>query len=421
MGAPLRRRYHSDVKLAAGLGILPEGDARTIPSSTLHRFRTSDYSDLVGLPFCLEEQVELVRRFAGSARAKAAYAAYLRCKQLVIRVLSFGRSIPATFARHKRLLVETVEQVRGVLGLRRALRILGLTTHRYTRWRNQVLTPCFRSPLSRCFRSHPGQLSQREVSSIRKTMANPFYRGWPAISIYWHEVRNGVFGFARSTFYKYLHLLGISPVRGTCRRKDHAEGIRASAPDEIWHADVTLFRTLDHVLVNIYLVVDNFSRKILAWTVSRHRSALIQFQTVQAAYARFVEQDERSAEPLVLTDAGSENARLSEVPVKHIIAQKDVRFSNSMVESLNKTVKYQSLYLADLPDIDAVRRHLEKFIPIYNDVRPHCAHGYLTPTEVHAGALPVPRRFAQQFTEARRRRIEANRSITCPPCEPSHE
>ena len=123
----------------------------------------------------------------------------------------------------------------------------------------------------------------------------------------------------------------------------------------------------------------------------------------------------------MLTDAGSENARLSDVPVKHILAQKDVRFSNSMAEATNKTVKYQSLYLADLPDIDAVRRHLEKFIPIYNDVRPHCANAYLTPTEVHNGALPVARRFAEQFQAARQLRVQANRSISCPPCEPINE
>ncbi len=159
----------------------------------------------------------------------------------------------------------------------------------------------------------------------------------------------------------------------------------------------------------------------MAWTVSLTRSAEIQFQTVGEAYRRYVDQGERSAEPLVLTDAGSENAKLTEVPVKQIIAQKDVRFSNSMVESLNKTVKYQSLYLADLPDIDAVRRRLEAFIPIYNDIRPHCAHGYLTPTEVHNGALPVARRFATQFQAARLRRIQANRRVPCPPCEPIHE
>ncbi len=214
--AVVRRRYHSDLKITASLEMLSPETAATIPSSTLHRFRTTSYCDLVGLSVDLEQQLALVKRFARSKRAQAAYGAYVRIKHMLLRVLSIGRSIPATLDRHKRLVVETVDQVKSVLGLRRALRLLGLTSHRYTRWRNQIAKPCLRSLLTRCFRVHPGQLSQKEVLSIRKTMADPFYRGWPAISIYWHGVREGTFGFARSTFHKYLRLLGLSP-EGSCR------------------------------------------------------------------------------------------------------------------------------------------------------------------------------------------------------------
>lgn len=53
-----------------------------------------------------------------------------------------------------------------------------------------------------------------------------------------------------------------------------------------------------------------------------------------------------------LTDGGSENVNNTvskfidhhEVPIEHIIAQKDVLFSNSMIEALNKTIKHQFLF-----------------------------------------------------------------------------
>jgi hypothetical protein len=59
-----------------------------------------------------------------------------------------------------------------------------------------------------------------------------------------------------------------------------------------------------------------------------------------------------------------------------------------MFEAFNKIVKYRSLYLENIPDIHALQKHLEKFIPVYNDKRPHCSLKGLTPSEVLAGLRP---------------------------------
>jgi len=45
-------------------------------------------------------------------------------------------------------------------------------------------------------------------------------------------------------------------------------GIRASRPNEIWHVDTTLIRLLDGSRTYLHAVVDNFSRRILAWNVA---------------------------------------------------------------------------------------------------------------------------------------------------------
>ena len=59
-----------------------------------------------------------------------------------------------------------------------------------------------------------------------------------------------------------------------------------------------------------------------------------------------------------------------------------------MVEAVNKIVKYRSLFLDSIPDIHALQRHLEKFVPVYNEQRPHCSLKGLTPSEVLAGLRP---------------------------------
>jgi len=40
-------------------------------------------------------------------------------------------------------------------------------------------------------------------------------------------------------------------------------GIRASAPNETWHIDVSVLKLLDGTKAYIHAIIDNFSRKIL--------------------------------------------------------------------------------------------------------------------------------------------------------------
>jgi len=44
--------------------------------------------------------------------------------------------------------------------------------------------------------------------------------------------------------------------------------LRASRPNEIWHIDTTLIRLLDGSRACLHAVIDNFSRRILAWKVT---------------------------------------------------------------------------------------------------------------------------------------------------------
>ena len=45
-------------------------------------------------------------------------------------------------------------------------------------------------------------------------------------------------------------------------------GVRATQPNEAWHVDTTVIRFLDGSKAYLHGVIDNFSRKVLAWTVA---------------------------------------------------------------------------------------------------------------------------------------------------------
>jgi len=49
-------------------------------------------------------------------------------------------------------------------------------------------------------------------------------------------------------------------------------GVRATAPNEVWHIDTTILKLLDGTKAYLRAVIDNYSRKILAWAVTANWS-----------------------------------------------------------------------------------------------------------------------------------------------------
>ena len=65
--------------------------------------------------------------------------------------------------------------------------------------------------------------------------------------------------------------------RGRAHPDKPKVGIRALSPNEIWHVDITLIRLLNGSRVYLQAVIDNCSRRILAWRVSDFSIALDEF------------------------------------------------------------------------------------------------------------------------------------------------
>jgi putative transposase len=189
--------------------------------------------------------------------------------------------------------------------------------------------------------------------------------------------------------------------------------------------DVTVYRTLDNIKSYIYILIDNFSRFIFGYRVSLSLSGKTCLEMLRNVYDTYLSGIPNNSEPLILiTDGGPENKNddvagfinQPAIPLKHLIAQKDIHFSNSMVEAFNKTLKYRHLFPYDIRDHEALVRYLEKCIPEYNNVRPHCAHKYRTPSQVYFGQTVDMEELRKRLTEANKKRILENRIASCPVC-----
>lgn len=119
--------------------------------------------------------------------------------------------------------------------------------------------------------------------------------------------------------------------------------------------DTTLIRLLDGSRVYLQAVIDNFSRRILAWKVSPTFNPLATVEILLTA-ARGVGGDK----PLLLVDAGVENFNgavdelITSCLLSRVLAQTEITFSNSLIESWWRVLKHQWLFLNTLNSVRAV-------------------------------------------------------------------
>src|SRR3990172_10970207 len=104
-----------------------------------------------------------------------------------------------------------------------------------------------------------------------------------------------------STWYRLVRDQGWRRPRWRLHPDSPRVGVRASKPDEIWHIDTSSVRLVDGTKVWLHAVIDNFSRKILAWRVAERFEIASAIAVLQAAVRNAVSGDRR---PQLMADGG---------------------------------------------------------------------------------------------------------------------
>src|SRR5499426_2362916 len=119
-------------------------------------------------------------------------------------------------------------------------------------------------------------------------------------------------------------------------------GVRTTRPNEMWHIDTSVIRLLDGRRAYLHAVIDNFSRRILAWRVAESFApANIVAVLVEAGQ----DATPSATTPVVVADAGVENvnAQVDELiatgVLRGVLAFTELKFSNSMIEAWWRSLK----------------------------------------------------------------------------------
>jgi transposase InsO family protein len=346
--------------------------------------------------------------------------ALLRIMAILVKVSGFsleGRRLPE--GAEKMSLLRAIERSRSALSLQVILRLLGLSQSRYHSWKQEQ--ECGLDDVPSCPRSSPQQLTSAEVETVKQMVTSDEYRHVPTGTLALHAQRLEKVFASPTTWYRLVRYYKWRRPRGRIYPASPKVGIRASRPNEIWHVDTTLIRLLDGSRGYLHAVIDNFSRRILAWKVS----AVFDTDTT-AEILLSAAKDLAAGKPNVLVDGGVENFNkavdelVNSGLLRRLLAMTDVTFSNSLIESWWRTLKHQWLYLNTLDSVSRLENLIAFYVEEHNTRLPHSAFRGQTPDEMYFGTgNHMPKELATARKEARQSRLEVNRNKSCPRCEPT--
>ena len=210
-------------------------------------------------------------------------------------------------------------------------------------------------------------------------------------AVYARLLEEGRYLCSQRTMYRLLQGAGEVRERRRQRRHPRSEPPRlvARAPNQVWTWDITRVagaRTGE--TYRLYVVLDLFSRYVVAWMVATRESAAGARRLIQAACQK------QGIEPGQLTLHQDRGAPMTARTFSQLLVDLDILASysrprtaddNPYSESQFKTVKYAPTYPGRFADPEQAREYFRGFFVWYNTRHRHSGLGLLTPEAVYHG------------------------------------
>ena len=108
---------------------------------------------------------------------------------------------------------------------------------------------------------------------------------------------------------------------------------------------------------------------------------------------------------------------LSSANLERVLAQIDVRYSNSMIEAFWRSMKHSWLYLHALEGESQLHRLIAFYVEAHNEVMPDSAFSGQAPNEMYFGTgSAIAAELAAGSARARDARMARNRGACCGVC-----
>lgn len=290
----------------------------------------------------------------------------------------------------------------------KACEVIGIAVRSYQRWGKSAGTGDGRhGPRGKPANS----LSEEEKAELIAIATSVRFRELAPSQIVPILAEEGVYVASESSFYRVLREEKLLAHRERSRPRQHgrpAEYI-ATGPNQVWSWDITYLRSaLRGQFYYLYLVVDVWSRKIVAWRTAQQESSEIAAAMIAASS---IENGVDRDHLVIHSDNGGPMkgatllATLQFLGIVPSFSRPRVYDDNPYSEALFRTLKYRPEY-PTLPfeSLQDAQSWVEGFVSWYNTEHRHSGIRFVTPQVRHAGQeAEVLTKRKEVYEEAKRR------------------
>lgn len=265
------------------------------------------------------------------------------------------------------------------------------TTLRAARARAQFCGPVRPHRQPRRPAPQPRALSEAERTQVVQVLTSEHYQDQPAAQVYYDLLQQGTYLCSVSTMHRLMRAEGLNGERRSQRPRNAQPIPRllATAPNQVWTWDIAKLPTQRRgEYLSLYVVMDLFSRHIVAWMLSRKENSALSSQLIEQAYERY------GIAPNSLTlhqDRGVPMTAhcyldlLGELAITASHSRPRVSNDNAMSESQFKTMKYQPDYPCRFDNYGHALRWCDDYTQWYSHQHHHSALAGFTPYQVFSG------------------------------------
>ncbi|KAB2859607.1 MAG: transposase family protein [Flavobacteriales bacterium] len=412
--------YHPNLKLLAINNLLPTNYKSIIPASTIATWKSNPncIKSIIGMDSFVghDDFMKMVDDLSSRALFFKSVRIFWKVVTTYSTIINSAENKKELFRINKLDICNCIAFVKKSIGLKRACKVFGISTNQFGYWKKSIVG-CTHSSLNLCRKTYNHQLLETEIATIKHYFTAKAFLFWPTSSVYYQLLKDKAAFFSISTCYNYLKLLGIKRMLPNHRRKNHKIGLRASAPFELLHMDISIFRTINNSKVYLYVICDNFSRCILGYRVSTKFDVALVLENIREVKQKYILLKNTE----LIVDNGIENRThllndfLDTVQLQKCIAQLHITESNSMVESIFRQLKYYHIYPRNFETATDFMNQIDGIVNSHCNRPLNVLHG-LTPFEVLHGKLPDKHLFKDNIAQSRLLRLEANRKTNCRAC-----
>lgn len=279
--------------------------------------------------------------------------------------------------------MQTVQGLAPQLGIAPTCQALGLA--RATYYRGQ------QPPRAQRPRPVPRALTPVERQAVLDVLHEDRFVDLAPAEVYGALLDEGRYVCSERTMYRVL--AAHQEVRERRDQVRHpafaAPELLATRPNELWSWDITkLLGPRKWTYYYLYVILDVFSRYVVAWLAAHREQAVLAEQLLAETYAR------QGIQPGQLTLHADRGSSMTSKPVALLLADLGVTKTHSRPHVSNdnpyseaqfKTVKYRPAFPERFGSLEHARGVCGDLFQWYNHEHHHAGLGLLTPADVHGG------------------------------------